>query len=296
MAVTAAFFAVLELRWSAATRRQLYQAQPSREIREAFEESMAARGAFVQAVARCRSVEQTSDLLAIQAAADVRRGALKRLERAQNEWSSIRAEHSADDGSWFGHGVVTAWALGFVAFERAFIRLDHSTDEAAWVIFEVRRRRFGLGLGWEQQRVAASATHADLAHLDLLVASAFDDADVAFRPGFVPLRVLRLLRRPAPQRRAIDELLAVGTAADMAAGARFAIDAAARQHDVLPAVRTDRAALDLHLSGPSVLIGAWLRAAAKVDVLVSWPERPSSDRSSRVVALDGAAVGEPALR
>ncbi len=135
-----------------------------------------------------------------------------RLLDAQRLWESVKPSSvpSSQLDLWFGTGQLNGWMLGPIGFERAFVRLDHAVDSSCWAVWKVSRFRFGLGLGAERQHLAILASGADIRQLEGLISHGFDGSEVAFRPGFAPLRWYQLRTQPVWSRKA-SELLLKGT-------------------------------------------------------------------------------------
>lgn len=194
--------------------------------------------------------------------------ARQRLVEAQNLWDAVRpgARPSAEADLWFGSGLMRAWQLGPIGFERFYYRFDHAVDPSCWVIFEASRFRFGIGLGAETQTLALFAAGASADELGDLSGLAFGGPEVAFRPGFVPMRTWRRTRRSPHAKAANKALLQSHSVRDLAEGlssdARSLAVAAFEVELGESLTRTTElpdgpALISVITKGPSVLLGAW---------------------------------------
>ncbi len=195
--------------------------------------------------------------------------ARQRLLDAQRDWEMVRpgAGPAAASELWFGSGLMRAWQLGPVGFERLYYRFDHAIDTTCWVIYESRRVRFGFGLGAESQSLALFVVSASADQLADLSAKAFGGSEVAFRPGFVPMRSWRRIRRTPEVKAANRVLLGVNSVASLIEGpsneARAVVMAAfeAELGEPITAktvVPAGSGMMSVITKGPSVLVGAWL--------------------------------------
>ncbi len=191
-----------------------------------------------------------------------------RLLSAQRDWDMIRpgAGPAAASDLWFGSGLMRAWQLGFVGFERHFYRFDHALDDSCWSIFESSRFRFGVGFGAESQSLALFVVGASAAQLPELSALAFSGPELALRPGFVPMRSWRRIRRDDEVRAANAILLKAGEVSDLVRGpseeTRELVLAAleAELGESLTSTTTiplGPGLMSVITNGPSVLAGAW---------------------------------------
>ncbi len=194
--------------------------------------------------------------------------ARERLLGAQRDWDMIRpgAGPAAASDLWFGSGLMRAWQLGFVGFERHFYRFDHALDDSCWSIFESCRFRFGLGFGAESQSLALVVVGASASQLPELSALAFGGPELALRPGFVPMRWWRRIRRDDEVRAANAILLKAGEVSDLVEG-----PSAETRELVLAALEAELGEsltstttippgpglMSVITKGPSVLAGAW---------------------------------------
>lgn len=281
--LTAVFVVALgEQRWARARRRTLSQALERSETRAAFNELMAAQTLFTAEVLRYEAAlaAQTVpagtvriDLYApgAQRAAEpierMKDGPRRRLLTAKQRWEQVRPGAVIDAGPprWIGFGEIRSWGLGCIGGERAFLRFEHATDPSIWCTVEVSRRRVGLGLGVEVQRIGALADHADPSVLLAMVRASFDHTDVAVRPGFDPVRFVRNVRERGPFQDLAEMLRARSATPAMWLGTdRYDLPATRK---LLDAIDSDAAAtvpdpsepglLQCSISGPAVMLGWW---------------------------------------
>ena len=130
----------------------------------------------------------------------MKEGPRRRLMAAKRNWEQVRPGPVAEAGPprWIGFGEIRTWGLGVVGGERAFLRFEHATDPSIWCTVEVSRRRVGVGVGVEIQRIGAVADHADPSVLLAMVRASLDDSELAIRPGFDVARTIRNLREGGP--------------------------------------------------------------------------------------------------
>lgn len=135
-----------------------------------------------------------------------------RLLDSQRLWESVKPPKgpSSPLDLWFGTGSLRGWMLGFIGYERAFVRLDHAVDPSCWGVWKISRFRFGIGFGAERQHLAVLASGADIRQLENLISHGFDGSEVALRPGLAPWRWYRLRTQP-PWSRKASQLLLEGT-------------------------------------------------------------------------------------
>lgn len=194
--------------------------------------------------------------------------ARQRLVEAQNLWDAVRpgALPAAAANLWFGSGFMRAWQLGPLGFERFYYRFDHAVDPSCWAIFEASRFRFGIGLGAETQTLALFAAGASADELGDLSGLAFGGPEVAFRPGFVPMRTWRRARRSPHAKAANNALLQSHRVSDLTDGlspkARSLAIAAFEVELGESLTRTTAlpdgpALISVITKGPSFLLGAW---------------------------------------
>lgn len=191
-----------------------------------------------------------------------------RLLDARRLWEMVRpgAGPAAASELWAGSGLLRAWHVGPIGFERIFFRFDHAVDSSCWAIHEAKRFRFGFALGAEYQRLAIFAVGASASQLGELSARAFRGSEAALRPGFVPLRFWRRIRRSDIARDASAALLGNTKVRDLIEGpsdeARMLVDRAyeAELGDALTArtvIPQGPALISVITKGPSVLFGVW---------------------------------------
>ncbi|MCG8591159.1 MAG: hypothetical protein MJE66_17855 [Proteobacteria bacterium] len=197
-----------------------------------------------------------------------REAARQELLEAQRSADALSLGHGPDSRvhAFAGSGVMRAWQLGPVGFERFWIRLDHAVDPDCWVLYEAKRMRWGLGLGAERQRLALQSLRASAEQLPVLLRAGLDGRELAFRPGIVPSRVWYRLRRPSLHRTLNRALLGRARLDSMGGPpdrevrgvvlAAFADEAGAPlpSLDVLP---KGPGLLRIAASGPALMFGAW---------------------------------------
>lgn len=215
-------FGVYELITSEQIERNLRGFRADTASNHAFDSAVVARSKFSAAVrAYEEAVNHASQLALSGSTAANDHGDLAELERQKDEardhlldaqrlWEAVKPASgpSSPLDLWFGTGSLRGWMLGPVGYERAFVRLDHAVDPSCWAVWKIGRFRFGFGLGAERQHLALLASGADLRQLESLISHGFDGSEVAFRPGFSPLRWYRLRTQPLWSRRASEALLA----------------------------------------------------------------------------------------
>ncbi len=194
--------------------------------------------------------------------------ARERLLDAQRLWDAIRPGEVPDarHDLWLGSGFMRGWQIGPIGYERSFVRLDHLTDPSAWAIWEIRRPRFGFGLGYERQRLALFCLRTSTRQLSTLLGQAFDGPEFAFRPGISPTRTWRRLRRDPMARKANRALLKRHELGQMIAGPdpeTRAIVTAAFEAELgqplgqIEALPPGPGLLSIHTKGPSLSFGVW---------------------------------------
>jgi hypothetical protein len=214
-------FAMYEVSASKQVERALEGSPGNAVSNRAFDSVVAARSNFSSAVrayeAAVTNASQLAlsgrplgpehdDLMELEREKDEARD---RLLDAQRLWESVKPSSgpSSPLDLWFGTGLLRGWMFGFIGYERAFIRLDHAVDPSCWAVWKISRFRFGLGLGAEHQHLAVLASGADIRQLAGLISHGFDGSEVAFRPGFAPVRWYRLRTQPVWSRKASEILL-----------------------------------------------------------------------------------------
>lgn len=194
--------------------------------------------------------------------------ARERLLEAQKLWDMVRpgAGPAAACQIWFGSGIMRAWQLGPVGFERMYYRFEHAVDSSCWSVFESRRLRFGFGLGVERLSLAMFAAGAAGQDLDELSGLALGGSEFGLRPGFVPTRAWRRMRRSAEAKaannallgqRSVDGLVTGLTTPQRAAAVRaFEVELGERltPSTLLP---PGPALISVITKGPSLMVGAW---------------------------------------
>jgi hypothetical protein len=198
----------------------------------------------------------------------------RRLMLAKQRWEQLRPGPVADAGPprWVGFGEVRSWGLLCFGGERAFLRFEHATDPSIWATVEVSRRRIGVGLGVDVQRIGAVADHADPSVLLAMVRASLDHSEFAARPGFDPLRLYRSLREGGPfqalasslRSRSLSPAMWMGSTRDDVADARRLLDAlssidAADAPDMIDLSDPDPepGILRCSVAGPTVMLGWW---------------------------------------
>lgn len=209
-----------------------------------------------------------------------REAARAALHDAQQAADALAMGHGPDSRvhAFAGSGLMRAWQLGPIGFERFWLRLDHAVDPRCWVIYEAKRMRWGLGLGAERQRLALQSFRASAEQLPVLVTAGLDGREIALRPGLVPSRVWYRRRRPSLQRLLDRALLqrarieSLATAPDTALRgtvlAAFADEAGAPlpSLEVLP---KGPGLLRIAASGPAWMFGAWTGPRPRLRVVAS---------------------------
>lgn len=301
LACSALIIAVYDVISVGRERRALKEVPRDPAVAAAVAEIMRARNSFTEIVARYESAlssssrvlspstetthadthfdEPTSppmllgqdlseDGLSIEELAEDKDLARVRLYDARRLWETVRpgAGPAASSNLWAGYGYLRAWHLGLIGFERIYYRFDHVLDPTCWSIHEASRFRFGLAIGAEHQRLALFAVGAEASQLGELSARAFRGSEAAIRPGFVPLRFWRRVRRSKVARQASHALLDSTRISELITGpgthARAAVHHAFETE--LGAELTNRtlipdgpALISVITKGPSVLVGAW---------------------------------------
>lgn len=234
----------------------------------------------------------------------------RRLLLAKQRWEQIRpsAVSQAGPQRWVGFGEVRTWGLFMIGAERAFIRFEHAGDPSIWVNVEISRPRIGFGLGVEVQRIGAVADHADPSVLLAMARASLEHTDVAFRPGFDPVRSYRGFRQRGPFQRLAALLRARSVTPAMWQGSsRDDVADARKLLDEMTSIEPDAAEvgindLDLRLpqeeqgilrcsvAGPTVMLGWWRsRKAPELRLLARSPHGEWSRRYD----ADGQQVPEP---
>ncbi len=235
----------------------------------------------------------------------------RRLLAAKQRWEQIRPSAVAEAGPprWIGFGEVRTWGLFVIGGERAFIRFEHATDPSIWATVEISRSRIGLGLGVEVQRIGAVADHADPSVLLAMARASLEHTDVAFRPGFDPIRLYRGFREAGPFHRLAALLRGRGVTPAMWQGSsRDEVADARKLLDELTSVEADGLDLDLaeldlradrsvqpgvlrcSVAGPTVMLGWWRsRTAPDLRLLARSPHGEWSRRFD----ADGQQVPDP---
>lgn len=194
--------------------------------------------------------------------------ARERLLDSQRLWDAVKPGigPAADINAWMGFGFMRGWQIGPIGYERMFVRMDHAVDSTCWVVWEFRRPRIGFGLGYERQRLALFCVRTDEQTLPKLVSRAFDGHEFAARPGFVPSRVWRRMRREDAAKSANTALLKRHQLGDLISGpdqsTRRVVVAAFEEElgDKLENIRAlppGPGILSIHAKGPSLSLGAW---------------------------------------
>lgn len=217
----------------------------------------------------------------------------RRLLAARQRWEQVRPSAVADAGPprWVGFGEVRTWGLFVFGGERAFLRFEHATDPSIWATMEISRPRLGLGLGVEVQRIGAVADHCDPPVLLAMARASLEHTDIAFRPGFDPIRAYRSFRQGGPFHRLADLLRARSVTPAMWQGSsRDDVADARRLLDEISSVEAGAEAIDVDevdlrpgrpplpgilrcsVAGPSVMIGWWRsRKAPQIHLLARSP-------------------------
>ncbi len=201
--------------------------------------------------------------------------ARKRLLDAQRAWEMVRpgVGPAAACELWFGSGIMRAWQLGPIGFERFYYRFNHALDKSCWSIIEARRFRFGFGLGAELQSLALFVVGASAEQLVGLSAVALSGSEVAMRPGFVPTRTFRRLRRSTEAKEISHALLETHRVIGLVHGPsdqtrKLATEAfeAELGEALVPAtvLPSAPALISIITKGPSVMFGAWAGPTPRV--------------------------------
>lgn len=311
-------------RWARSRRHQLSRALERSETRAAFNELMAAQTLFTAEVLRYEAALEARNVPAGTVRIDLyapgaqpasepietmKDGPRHRLLQAKQRWEQLRPSPVVDAGPprWVGFGEVRTWGLGVIGGERAFLRFEHASDPSIWCTVEVSRRRIGLGLGVEIQRIGAVADHADPSVLLAMVRASLDHSELAIRPGFDIPRVVRNLREGGPFHRLADDLRArsatsamwLGTNRDDLAPTRRLLDAmdseqaaslAAGQGELVLDGGDEPGLLRCSISGPTVMLGWWRgRGVPELRLLARSPHGEWSRRYD----ASGQQVPEP---
>lgn len=323
--------AALDRRWARRRRIELSRALERSETRTAFNELMAAQSLFTAEVLRYEAAVEAQNVPSGTVRFDIyapgqtpqaqplermKEEPRRRLLAAKQRWEQIRPSAVADAGPprWVGFGEVRTWGLFVVGGERAFLRFEHATDPSIWATIEISRPRLGLGLGVEVQRIGAVADHADPSVLLAMARASLEHADVAFRPGFDPVRAYRGFRQRGPfhrlaallRERSVTPAMWQGSSRDEVADARKLLDeiSSLEADTIDPDLDLDLDELDLRtgrsplpgilrcsVAGPSVMIGLWRsRKAPELKLLARSPHGEWSRRYD----ADGQQVPEPA--
>lgn len=234
----------------------------------------------------------------------------RRLLSAKQRWEQIRPSAVSEAGPqrWVGFGEVRTWGLFVIGAERAFIRFEHAGDPSIWVNVEISRPRIGFGFGVEVQRIGAVADHADPSLLLAMARASLEHTDLAFRPGFDPVRSLRGLRRRGPfqrlvtmlRARSVTEAMWQGSSRDDVADARKLLDEMTSIEPKAPEIDVDDLDLRMHkeeqgilrcsVAGPTVMLGWWRsRKAPELRLLARSPHGEWSRRYD----ADGQQLPEP---
>ncbi len=283
LAVTAGVvaFAIYELASSERIEKSLRAHRSDSASNHAFDAAVAARSRFSNAVRAYElAVSHASQLALSGRPQSPEHGDLVELEQKKDEaraqlldaqrlWESVKPTNGPDSQAdlWFGTGSLRGWMLGFVGYERAFIRLDHAVDPKCWAVWKISRFRFGLGLGVESQHLALLASGADIRQLENLISHGFDGSEVALRPGFSPMRWYRLRTQPVWSRIASQILLGgtPGHAAVMWGGDQVVRSKVSDAFEVelkMPLAEMGRMPIDDSVlttatRGPALIAGAW---------------------------------------
>ncbi len=218
-------------------RERLARLQPDIAVSRAMERMLAARHRFASAVERHegavaaerRVLSGSGETLDVGVGGDVtgsdwvetlrqqRATAREEVIDAQRLWESVQPSElpASRVDAWFGSGFQRAWQLGPIGYERFFIRLDHAIDPRCWVIVEVSRPRVGFGFGFERQNLALFSLRANATQLKELLSMSLDGRELSFRPGLVPSRVWRRVRRSPAAKKATTALLRRKRLADL---------------------------------------------------------------------------------
>lgn len=274
-------FGVHELSTSERIERALSGAPGNSASNRAFDSVVTARSHFSKAVRAYEvAVTKASQLALSGRPVGPEHDDLMELERekdsardhlldAQRLWESVKPATGPASplDLWFGTGLLRGWMLGFIGYERAFIRLDHAVDPACWGVWKISRFRFGLGFGAEKQHLAVLASGADIRQLENLISHGFDGSEVAFRPGFGPVRWYRLRTQPVWSRKA-SEILLKGTSGRRAVMWGANADVRAKVADAFEAelktplpkmgrMQIEDSVLTTATSGPALIAGVW---------------------------------------
>lgn len=259
--------AVDEVRRARRVRTQLITASSRATVRAAFERLVSARARFSQDVMRFERALSVAEVAAGGGARAVPSPVIElervkdrsRLEliQASEAWQRVHSDEAAHraPATWFGIGQVSTWGLVLVGRERAFVRFEHATEEDLWVVLELRRWRIGLGLGAERLHLGAIGSRITPGTLLSTIAAAFDDVDLALRPGFAPLRALRAGLSPTRRRRAHRLLRSHSWVPDLRSG--LAGEDRAMLRGLVDDENFDGPTLRLSAAGPTAMFGAW---------------------------------------
>ncbi len=206
--------------------------------------------------------------------------AREKLLDAQRLWESVKPGEgpNSEVDIWMGFGFMRGWQIGPIGYERMFVRMDHAVDSNCWVVWEFRRPRIGLGLGYERQRLALFCVRADDVTLPSLVSRAFDGHEVAVRPGFVPSRFWRRFRREDGAKAANKALLKRHQLSDLISGpdlpTRRVVAAAFEDElgaklDQIRSLPAGPGILSIHAKGPSLSLGAWTGRSPRAELRAS---------------------------
>lgn len=285
--------AALDRRWSRRRRVELSRALERSETRTAFNELMAAQSLFTAEVLRYEAAVDAQHVPSGTVRFDIyapgqtpaqqplermKEEPRRRLLAARQRWEQIRPSSVADAGPprWVGFGEVRTWGLFVFGGERAFLRFEHATDPSIWATVEISRSRIGLGLGVEVQRIGAVADHADPSVLLAMARASLEHTDLAFRPGFDPMRSLRGFRQRGPfnqlvsllRSRSVTPAMWQGSSRDDVADARKILDQLTSlepggieinvdELDLRAGRSAEQGLLRCSVAGPTVMVGWW---------------------------------------
>lgn len=285
--------AALDRRWARRRREELSRALERSDTRTAFNELMAAQSLFTAEVLRYEAAVEAQNVPSGTVRFDIyapgqtpsppplermKEEPRRRLLAAKQRWEQMRPSSVSAAGPprWVGFGEVRSWGLFFIGGERAFLRFEHATDPSIWATVEVSRSRIGFGLGVEVQRIGAVADHADPSVLLAMTRASLEHTDLAFRPGFDPVRSYRGFRQRGPFHRLVALLRARSVTPAMWQGSsRDDVADARRLLDELTSLEPDGLEIDVDeldlrsgnspkpgllrcsVAGPTVMIGWW---------------------------------------
>jgi hypothetical protein len=274
-------FGIYELASSERIEESLRAHRSDSASNYAFDAVVVARSRFSEAVKAFElAVSHTSQLALSGRPQTPEHGDLMELEQAKDEariqlldsqrlWESVKPTGgpSSPADLWFGTGSLRGWMLGAVGYERAFIRLDHAVDPGCWAVWKISRFRFGLGLGVESQHLALLASGADIRQLANLISHGFDGSEIAFRPGFSPMRWYRRSTQPVWSRVASGILLdgtrgratvmwGAGKAIRSRVGDAFEVELKTPLAE-MGRMPIDDSVLTTATKGPALIAGAW---------------------------------------